>query len=282
MSKADTMYLEIAEQILENGFEHKVEGAWYASDGGEVIVKKLGRPVVMQFDLQEEFPILTSKYVPWKKFRNEIYWIMIMQSNDVRELHAMDIHFWDEWMGEDFTIGEAYGVQVKKFKQLDRLISKIINNPNDRGMMIQLWNEEDLARMNIRPCAFMTMWDVTNGHLNCSLIQRSGDWGLGVPFNFGQYAMLVYMVAQVTNLKPGVLTHYINNAHIYDRHYDKIREQLIRPTFDAPKFQINKEVKNIYDFKPDDLRIVGYKGKHAGMLPMEMATVINPHKQVVN
>ncbi len=177
----------------------------------------------MQFDLQEEFPILTSKYVPWKKFRDEIYWIMIMQSNDVRKLHAMDIHFWDEWMGEDYTIGEAYGVQVKKFKQLDRLLSKIINNPNDRGMIIQLWNEEDLPQMNIRPCAFMTMWDVTDGYLNCSLIQRSGDWGLGVPFNFGQYAMLVNMVAQVTNLKPGVLTHYINNAHIYDRHYDKIQ-----------------------------------------------------------
>ena len=93
-----------------------------------------------------------------------------MQSNDVRKLHAMDIHFWDEWMGEDYTIGEAYGVQVKKFKQLDRLLSKIINNPNDRGMIIQLWNEEDLTQMNIRPCAFMTMWDVTDGYLNCSLV----------------------------------------------------------------------------------------------------------------
>lgn len=279
MSKADEIYLQVAKMILEEGVEHPVSGAWYASDGGEVRVKKLGRPVVMQFDLQQEFPILTSKYVPWKKCRDEIYWIMIMQSNDVRDLHAMNIHFWDEWMGEDYTIGEAYGVQVKKFKQLDRLIDKIRNNPNDRGMMIQLWSEEDLPHMNIRPCAFMTMWDVTDGVLNCSLIQRSGDWGLGVPFNFSQYAMFVHMVAQVTNLKPGILTHFINNAHIYDRHYAQLEAQLARPTFDAPAFEINREVKHIYDFKPEDLQIVGYKGKHAGMLPMELATVINPHKK---
>ena len=109
--------------------------------------------------------------------------------------------------------------------------------------------------------------------------QRSGDWGLGVPFNFGQYAMLVNMVAQVTNLKPGVLTHYINNAHIYDRHYDKIREQLTRPTFDAPGFRINKEVKNIYASSLTICRSSATKGNHAGMLPLEMATVINPHKQ---
>jgi thymidylate synthase len=278
MSKADLMYLEIAKQILENGIEHKVEGAWYASDGGEVNVKKLDRPVIMQFNLQEEFPILTSKYVPWKKFRDEMYWIWIMQSNDVRDLHTMDIHFWDEWMGEDFTIGHAYGFLIKEYGQLDRLIKKLTTNPNDRGMIVNLWDEAHLPWMNIRPCAFLTMWDVSNGYLNCTLIQRSGDWGLGIPFNFGQYAMLVCMIAQVVGLKPGLLTHVINNAHIYDRHYDAIKEQLTRQTFDAPELWINPDIKNIYDFKPDDVQIVGYKGKHAGMLPMEIATVINPHK----
>jgi thymidylate synthase len=279
MSKADAQYLDIAKQILDTGIEHKVEGAWYASDGGEVVVKKLGKPVVMTFDLQEEFPILTSKYVPWKKFRDEMYWIWILQSNDVRKLHEMDIYFWDEWMGEDYSIGEAYGFIIKKYGLLDRLIDKIKNNPNDRGMLVDLNSDEHLPKMNIRPCAFLTMWDVSNGYLNCSLIQRSGDWGLGVPFNFSQYAMLVHMIAQVTNLKPGVLTHYINNAHIYDRHYEKLKEQLTRPVYNAPVISLNQEIKNIYDFKPDDIQIVGYKNLHAGVLPMEIATVINPHKK---
>lgn len=280
MSQADVLYLEVAKEILENGIEHPVQGAWYASDGGAVTVKKLGRPVVMQFNLEEEFPILTSKYVPWKKARDEMFWIWILQSNLISDLHEMGIDFWDEWAGIDGTIGEAYGFIIRKYGLLDRLLDKLTNNPTDRGMLVDLWNDEHLPKMNIRPCAFLTMWDVSNGYLNCTLVQRSGDWGLGVPFNTTQYAMLMHMIAQVVGLKPGVLTHVINNAHIYDRHYDAIREQLDRPTFDAPEFAINPCVKNIYDFQTEDLQILGYKGKHAGMLPMEIATVINPFKEV--
>jgi thymidylate synthase len=278
MSKADVLYLEVAKEILENGIEHPVEGAWYSSDGGEVKVKKLTRPVTMQFDLQEEFPILTSKYVPWQKARDEMLWIWILQSNIVADLHAMNIHFWDEWMGEDGTIGEAYGFIIKKYGLLDRLIDKIKTNPNDRGMIVDLWDDSHLPNMNIRPCAFLTMWDISNGYLNCTLVQRSGDWGLGVPFNFTQYAMLVHMIAQSTGYKPGILTHVINNAHIYDRHYVAIREQLNRPAFDAPTLVLPCDIGNIYAFESDDIQIAGYKDNHAGMLPMEIATVVNPFK----
>lgn len=275
LSKADKIYLDIAKEILENGFEHSVEGAYYA-DGRPVKVKKLRRRVVMEFDLQDEFPILTSKFVPYKTAFKELYWIWFLQSNDVRDLHNLGVHIWDEWMGEDYTIGKAYGYQLKKYKLVDRLINTIKNNPYDRGMVVSLWNEEDLPYMNIRPCAFQTIWDVTDNKLNCSLIQRSGDWGLGVCFNFTQYAILVHIIAKVTGLEVGTLTHFINNAHIYDAHYDAIKKQLDNPQFDAPKLSI-PSLDNFYDYTPDDIQLIDYK--HAGKIDMEIAIVQNPLKK---
>jgi thymidylate synthase len=223
----------------------------------------------MSFDLEYEVPILTSKQVFAGYAVKELYWIYILQSNDVRDLHQMGVTIWDEWMGEDFTIGRAYGYQIRKFKQLDRLIDGLKRNPYDRGHIISLWNIEDLPFMNLRPCAYETIWDVTDGYLNCSLIQRSGDWGLGVPFNTYQYAILTYLMAQVTGLRAGTLTHFINNAHIYDRHYEKIAEQITRERHEAPELWINPDIHNIYDFKPEDVRLIDYK--HSGRLDMEVA-----------
>lgn len=262
MSSADKQYLDIIENIIENGY--------YANNRTGVPTYKLPHQV-MQFDLQKEFPILTTKFVAFKTAVKELLWIWQKQSNDVKELQEMGVHVWDEWMLEDGTIGKAYGYQIRKFKQLDNLIDMLKNDPQSRRMIVTLWNCEDLDEMALQPCAFQTLWDVTDGKLNCMLIQRSGDMGLGVPFNMTQYAVLVYMIAQVTGLKPGLFTHVINNAHVYENHVEVLKQQLARrdEAVAAPKLVINPEIKDFYDFKPEDIALEGYE--HLGRLKMEVA-----------
>lgn len=262
MSSADTQYLNIIENILDNGF--------YANNRTGVPTYKLPHQM-MQFDLEKEFPILTTKFVAFKTAVKELLWIWQKQSNDVRVLQEMGVKVWNEWMLEDGTIGKAYGYQIRKYKQLDKLIDMIMNDPQSRRMIVTLWNLDDLDEMALQPCAFQTLWDVADGRLNCMLIQRSGDMGLGVPFNMTQYAVLVYMLAQVTGLKPGVFTHVINNAHVYENHVEALRMQLARrdEAVKAPKFIINKDVKDFYDFKPEDVALENYE--HLGRLKMEVA-----------
>ena len=246
MSLADTQYLGIIENILDHGI--------YGQNRTGIATYKLPQQI-MQFNLQEEFPILTTKFVAFKTAVKELLWIWQMQSNDVRKLQEMNVHVWDEWMREDGTIGKAYGYQIAKYKQLDKLIKTI----------------EDLDDMALQPCAYETLWDVGDGYLNCMLIQRSGDMGLGVPFNTAQYAALQCMIAQVTGLKPGKFTHVINNAHIYENHVEALREQLARrnQALPAPKIIVNPEVKDFYDFTPEDITLDGYE--HLGKLSMTVA-----------
>ena len=185
----------------------------------------------------------------------------------------MGCHVWDEWMREDGTIGKAYGYQIKKYHQLDKLIDTLKNDNQSRRMIISLWNIEDLDDMALQPCAFQTLWDVNNGYLNCMLVQRSADWGLGCPFNFTQYATLVHLIAQVTNLKPGLFTHVINNAHIYENHVPMIKEQIkrmdIAAKIAAPKLEINPDIKDFYKFTIDDICLNGYND--LGVLKMKVA-----------
>lgn len=260
---ADKQYLQIVKNILENG------------DKGN---NRTGMPAyklphqIMQFDLQKEFPILTTKFVAFKTAIKEILWIWQKQSNDVRELQKWNCHIWDEWMKEDGTIGKAYGYQLKKYKQVDTLLELLKNNPESRRMVVDLWNVQDLPDMALYPCAFLTMWDVTNdGKLNCMLVQRSGDMGLGVPFNMAQYAALTCMIAQAVGLKRGLFTHVINNAHIYENHVEALKTQLTRlkDAYEAPKLVINENVKNFYDYKIEDIQLENYK--HHGKLPMAVS-----------
>ena len=193
-----------------------------------------------------------------------------MQSNDVRKLQDMNVHIWDEWMQEDGTIGKAYGYQLAKYKQVDNLIKTIKEDPTSRRMITTLWNIEDLPEMALQPCAFQTLWNINKGKLNCMLTIRSNDWFLGNPFNIAQYAALVYMIAQVTNYKPGRLTVCINDAHIYENHIPQIQEQLglvdMNEMFDAfitdrfckPKLVLNEDIKDFYDFTIDDIKLDGY------------------------
>ncbi|AKF96262.1 thymidylate synthase [Brevibacillus laterosporus] len=260
MSQADIQYLALVEDILENGY--------YDNNRTGIPTKKLfGK--LLSYDLQKEFPILTTKFVAFKTAVKELLWIYKHQSNDVRLLQEMGVRVWDEWAKEDGTIGKAYGYQVAKHKQIDKLIDGLKNDPQGRRHIISLWDMNDLEEMALQPCAFQTMWDVADGYLNCTLVQRSGDMGLGIPFNTTQYAVLIHMIAQVTGLKPGRFQHYINNAHIYENHFEGLRTQLTREAYPAPTFWINPEITDFYDFTPDDVKLIDYK--HQPKIAMEVA-----------
>lgn len=262
MSKADEQYLDIIENIISDGY--------YSNNRTGIPTYKLPHQI-MQFDLAAEFPILTTKFVAFKTAVKEILWIWQLQSNDVRELQKMNCHVWDEWMLPDGTIGKAYGYQIRKYKQVDKLLDTLKNNNQDRRMIVTLWNIEDLPEMALQPCAFQTLWDVSDDKLNCMLVQRSGDMGLGIPFNITQYAVLIHLIAQSVGLKPGIFTHVINNAHIYENHVDILKQQLARrkDALTAPKLLINPDIHDFYRFTPDDIKLDDYK--HLGKLAMEVA-----------
>lgn len=262
MSIADKQYLHIVRNILENGYH----------DQNRTGIPTFKLPhQIMQFDLSKEFPILTTKFVAFKTAVKELLWIYKEQSNDVRKLQEQNVHIWDEWMREDGTIGKAYGYQVAKFKQIDNLINTLMTDPQSRRMIISLWNIEDLPDMALYPCCYETLWDVKENILNCMLVQRSGDFPLGVPFNMCQYAVLIHLIAHVTGLKPGLFTHVINNAHIYENQVAGMKLQLTRKdkAYDAPKLWINPEIKNFYDFSIDDIKLIDYK--HHEKISMEVA-----------
>ena len=262
MSNYDDQYLSLIDDLLNNGY--------YDSNRTGIATYKLPHKI-MQFNLQKEFPILTTKFVAFKTATKEMLWIYQKQSNIVEDLRKENVKVWNEWEGEDGTIGKAYGYQVKKFHQMDELIKALKNNPQDRRMMINLWNWSDLPEMNLAPCCFLTMWDVSLGHLNCMLIQRSGDMGLGVPFNTCQFAVLTHMLAQVTGHKPGLLTHVINNAHVYENQVEGLKLQLTRKAeaYDAPKFWINTDITDFYNFTADDVKLIDYNYHPA--IKMEVA-----------
>ena len=163
MRTADKQYIDIVKNILDHGT--------YSNNRTGIPTYKLPHQI-MQFDLQKEFPILSSKFVASKTALKELLWIWQMQSNDVCELQKMGCHVWDEWMREDGTIGKAYGYQIAKYNQLDNLINTIKTDPDSRRMIVTLWNIEDLPDMALQPCAYETLWDVQEDKLNCILLQR--------------------------------------------------------------------------------------------------------------
>lgn len=262
MSLADKKYLEIVKNILDNGY--------YDQNRTGVATYKLPHQI-MQFDLEEEFPILTTKFVAFKTAVQEMLWIWQQQSNDVSWLNDRNIHIWDKWTDENNTIGKAYGYQIAKYKQVDKLLDTLKTNPQDRRMLVTFWNINDLPDMVLPPCAFQTLWDVTDGRLNCMLIQRSGDMPLGVPFNVTQYAVLIHLIAQATDFRVGTFTHVINNAHVYENQIEGMRLQLSRTeeAYKAPKLWINPEVKDFYEFTIDDIKLINYQ--HLGKIKMEVS-----------
>jgi thymidylate synthase len=265
---ADSQYDTHITDILENG--------GYVKD-------RTGTGAIKRWELSflhrpaEEFPILKKKKVFFEALKGELLWIYQDQSNDVNLLRSKyGVKVWNEWAGEDGTIGKAYGYQVKKNKLIDKLIYTLKTNPHSRQMVMSLWSHEDLEEMNLPPCAFMTIWNVdpVTNELNMKLVQRSGDMGLGVPFNMAQYALLQCMIAHVTGYKVGYFKHDITDAHIYVNHINPLRGQLdrkmdIKQTLSKPTLWLNPEVKDFYKFTMDDIKLIGYE--HMEHIPMEVS-----------
>lgn len=289
MQKYEHDYMRMVRDIMTNGY----------FDTNRTInkTKKLPHQII-QVDLEKEFPILQTKFVGFKTAVKEMLWIYQKQSNIVQDLRDANVKIWDEWEREDGTIGKAYGYQLDKFHQVDDLICALKNNPQDRRMILNLWNNADLDDMALAPCCFLTIWDVTDGRLNCMLIQRSQDVPLGGPFNTTQFAVLTHMLAQVTGHRVGLLTHVVSNAHIYENQFEGMNEQIrryeehlsimnepvkelcLRHNIDTintsimvnatiPRLVINKDITDFYKFTPEDICLEDYI--HMGKIVMEVS-----------
>lgn len=263
MSLADDLFINMCKDIIDNGYstEEKVRPKW--EDGTYAYtIKRFG--VVNRYDLSKEFPAITLRKTYVKSAIDELLWIWQKKSNNVHDLKS---HIWDSWADDDGSIGKAYGYQLgvkHKYKegmmdQVDRLIYDLKNNPYSRRMLTNIYVHQDLSEMNLYPCAYSMTFNVTGDRLNAILNQRSQDVLAANNWNVVQYAVLVHMLAQVTGFKPGELVHVIADAHIYDRHIPIVKELITRPTYPAPKFYMNPDVKDFYDFTLDDFRIEDYE-----------------------
>ena len=265
MSYADEVFIKNCKDILENGFStenEKVRPVW--EDGTPAYtIKKFG--VVNRYDLSKEFPILTLRYTNWKAAIDEMLWIWQKKSNRVEDLNS---HIWDSWMG-GYQLGIKHEYKEGMFDQVDRVLYDLKNNPYSRRIMTNIYNFQDLHEMNLYPCAYSMTFNVVDGKLNAILNQRSQDTLAANNWNVVQYSVLVHMFAQVSGLEVGELVHVISDMHIYDRHIPLIKKLIEREPFPAPKFEINKDIKNFYDFTIDDFNIVDYKhGESIGKVPI--------------
>ncbi|MCR5823928.1 MAG: thymidylate synthase [Lachnospiraceae bacterium] len=269
MSYADRVFVDMCKDILDNGTNtmgEKVRPHW--EDGtAAYTIKKFG--VVNRYDLSKEFPAITLRKTAIKAATDEILWIWQKKSNNIHDLHS---HIWDEWADEAGSIGKAYGYQMgikHEYKegmmdQVDRVIWDLKNNPFSRRIMTNIYVHADLHAMRLYPCAYSMTFNVSQkaGHdklvLNAILNQRSQDVLMANNWNVCQYAVLMHMIARECNMEVGELVHVIADAHIYDRHVDIIKELITREQYDAPTLWLNPEVKNFYDFTPDDVRLENY------------------------
>lgn len=282
MSKWDKKYIELCEEILEKGVRVK-------NRTGIDTIKLPFKS--FEFDLEEEFPILTTKFVAFKSAVLEMLWFYQAKSNDVRWLQEREVKIWNEWeINEDgsyqdrkfpkewaHTIGTAYGYIVNKFNMTDNLIKEIKENPTNRRMIMSLWQDDYIETAVLPSCVWNSMWDVTDGKLNAIVTCRSNDVPLGMPFNITQYAVLIHLLAQVTGLKPGKLYYNAKDVHIYENQIDGIKEQIKRyyelGDYEAPKLWINPKIKDFFKFDNSkelkDIKLINYK--HHSKISMPVA-----------
>lgn len=274
MSKADNLFINMCQKILDEGFSSEgqtVRARW--EDGTPAhTIKTFG--VVNRYDLSEEFPALTLRPTAIKLCVDEMLWIWQKKSNNVK---ALGSKIWDQWADKEGSIGKAYGYQMaKKYKfsqgemdQVDNVLWQLKNTPYSRRIMTNIYNFQDLSDMGLEPCAYSMTFNVTGDTLNGILNQRSQDILAANNWNVVQYSVLLHMLAQVSGLKAGELVHVISDAHIYDRHVPLIKELIKREAYPAPKFKLNPEVKDFYDFTVDDVVIENYqKGPQITNIPI--------------
>jgi len=264
MSKADTVFVTMCQDILANGFSSQGENVRAKWDDGAPAhtIKKFG--IINRYDLGEEFPILTLRPTNLKAAIDELLWIWQKKSNNIQQLNS---HIWDSWADESGSIGKAYGYQLAvkhkypegEFDQVDRALYDLKHNPYSRRIMVNMYNHDDLHEMNLYPCAYSMTFNVTGRKLNAILNQRSQDTLVANNWNVCQYAILVHMLAQVSDLDAGELIHVIADAHIYDRHVPLVTELIQRKPYPAPQLLINPNIKDFYEFKVEDFILEGYE-----------------------
>jgi len=242
----------------------------------------------MRFDLSKQFPLLTTKKVHVRSIFHELLWFLSGDTN-IKYLKDNKVTIWDEWATDTGDLGPVYGKQWRSWEtpdgrtidQIKDVIELIKKSPDSRRLVVSAWNPSDLpdptvspeenalnGKQALPPCHCLFQFYVTDGKLSCQLYQRSADIFLGVPFNIASYSLLVYMIAQVTGLEVGEFIHTFGDAHIYLNHLDQVNLQLSRTPYDFPTLKINKEVKDIFDFKYEDFEIVGYQSHAAISAPI--------------
>lgn len=249
-------YLDLLSHILENGNEK-------TDRTGTGTKSVFGYQ--MRFDLQKGFPLLTTKKLHTRSIFHELLWFLKGDTN-IKYLHDNKVTIWDEWADESGDLGPVYGKQWRAWQgadgkitdQISQLIHQIKNTPDSRRMLVSAWNVGEVEQMALPPCHIVFQFYVANGKLSCQLYQRSADVFLGVPFNIASYALLTEMIAQVCGLEAGEFIHTLGDAHLYLNHLDQARLQLSRMPYELPKLVLNPEVKDIFDFTYEDIKIENY------------------------
>lgn len=249
-------YLDLLNRILQEGTEKE-------DRTGTGTISVFGHQ--MRFNLEEGFPLLTTKKLHLKSIIYELLWFLNGDTN-IKYLQEHGVRIWNEWADENGDLGHIYGYQWRSWPdytgghidQIQEAIDTIKNNPDSRRIIVSAWNVGDLNNMNLPPCHTFFQFYVAQGRLSLQLYQRSADTFLGVPFNIASYALLLMMTAQATGLKAGDFIHTLGDAHIYKNHLEQVKLQLTRTPRPLPKMVINPEIKNIFDFKYEDFKIEAY------------------------
>jgi len=249
-------YLELLERVISTGTKKE-------DRTGTGTTSVFGHQ--MRFNLEDGFPLLTTKKLHLKSIIHELLWFLSGETN-TKYLTENGVRIWNEWADKDGNLGPVYGYQWRSWSaegrnidQIKQVIESIKTNPNSRRHIVSAWNVGDLDKMALPPCHILFQFYVADGKLSCQLYQRSADIFLGVPFKIASYALLLMMVAQVTGLKPGEFVHTLGDSHIYLNHTEQVKLQLTREPMKLPKMTINPDITNIFDFKFDDFKLENYE-----------------------
>jgi len=265
MNLADQNFKNLCKEIMENGYSTKGEKVRPKYADGTPSHTFYVNQVFEKYDLTKgEFPILTIRPIPWKSSIKEILWIYQDQSNELSVLkEKYNIHWWDDWNVGDGTIGQRYGATVKKHDLINKLLKGLKETPLGRRHIVSLYQEDDLeSTKGLYPCAMETQWSVRDKYLDMTLIQRSSDLPVANSINKVQYVALQMMVARHVGLEAGIFCHYVNNAHIYDRHLTQIEDLMARhgqEDSENIRLVLNPDKKDFYEFTIDDFTLENYK-----------------------
>jgi thymidylate synthase len=249
-------YLDLLQDILDHGVQKQ-------DRTGTGTLSVFGRQ--LRFNLDEGFPLLTTKKLHLKSIIYELLWFLNGDTN-VRYLNEHGVSIWNEWADEQGELGPVYGHQWRKWAvaggetvdQISQIVQELRKNPDSRRLIVSAWNVGDLASMALPPCHVMFQFYVADERLSCQLYQRSADVFLGVPFNVASYALLTLMMAQVCELRPGDFIHTFGDVHLYLNHVEQARQQLLRTPRPLPQMNVNPQVKSIFEFRFEDFRLLNY------------------------